>query len=157
MKENEATQIVDRGNGLKSTNKQIVLNYIETVWNGRRLDEIDHFISAGYEDHSLINAIPPNRNGLRIWIENTSKAFDHKTTVETIVAEGDDVAVRVSFEVNHIGVWRGIEPTNKRVVVKGFRFFCLRDGKIVSHWALIDGEALQTALTEQPHGCAITK
>lgn len=136
-------------------NKEIVLDYIETVWNQRKLDQLEQFVSDDYKDHSIIPAIPPNRTGLKLWIESTSKAFEHNTVVETVLQDNDDVAVRLSFQATHIGSWRGIEPSGRQATVKGFRFFKLRDGKIIAHWALLDGEALQTALTDKPHGCAI--
>ena len=63
------------------------------------------------------------------------------------------VAIRLTFEVRHIGNWRGIEASGKEVRVKGFRFFRIEHGKIAEQWALIDGESLQASLTEASHGC----
>ena len=137
------------------SNADVVKHYIRSIWNARQLDRVDEFVADEYCDFSFLPAIPPTREGLKIWIENTSLAFDHETVIEAIVEEADHVAVRLTFTVKHIGKWRGIAPTYKTVSVKGFRFFRLRDQKIVQHWALIDGEALQTALTEQHHGCEI--
>lgn len=140
---------------MSKTNKEIAWTFIEFIWNARQLDQIEDFISDDYQDFSLLPAIPPTRDGLRMWIENTSIAFDHKTNIESIVEEGDVVAARISFNVTHIGVWRGIEPTGRTVSVKGFRFFRLANQKIVAHWALIDGEALQRALSDQHNGCVL--
>ena len=137
------------------SNKEIIRSFIECVWNGRQLDQINEFISCDYQDFSFLPAIPPTKAGLRSWIENTSAAFDHKTTIESILQEADEVAVRITFEVKHIGVWRNIAPTGRTIAIKGFRFFRLTNNKITHHWALIDGEALQTALTDQYHGCEV--
>lgn len=138
-----------------TSNSEIVRNYIETVWNSRALDQIDKFIAVDYQDFSFLPTVPPNPNGLRFWIENTSRAFDHTTTIESIIQEHDQVAVRISFTAKHIGPWRNIHPTSRTVTVKGFRFFQLKDRMIIRHWALIDGEALQTALTGEHHGCEL--
>lgn len=137
------------------SNKEIVTSFIQSVWNLRQLERIDDFVSDNYRDFSFLPAIPPTRDGLRMWIENTTVAFDHHTTIESMIEEYDQVAVRISFEVRHIGTWRGIAPTGRTTSVKGFRFFKLEGGKISQHWALLDGEALQTALTDQYHGCEI--
>jgi predicted ester cyclase len=136
-------------------NKEIVKSFIESVWNLRQLERIDDFVSGNYRDFSFLPAIPPTRDGLRTWIENTTSAFDHHTTIESMIAEGDQVAVRISFKVKHIGTKRGIDPTGRTTTIKGFRLFMLEGEKISQHWALIDGEALQTALTDQYHGCEI--
>lgn len=136
-------------------NKQLVMEYIESVWNQREMAAIDRYVSDDYRDHSFLPAIPPDKTGLQNWIKGTSDAFDHTTTIESIVAENDEVAIRITFKAVHKGKWRNILPTQREAVIKGFRFFKLKAGKIVEHWALIDGEALQTALTEQHHGCML--
>lgn len=137
------------------SNKEIVNQFIQTIWNSRQLDQINEFIADDYQDYSFLPAIPPTRDGLKLWIENTSRAFDHKTIIDSSIEEGDYVAVRVTFYATHIGKWRNVEPTSRTASVKGFRFFRLNDGKIRQHWGMIDGEALQTALTDQHHGCMI--
>lgn len=137
------------------SNKEIVQAFIESVWNLRQLEKIGDFVSEHYRDFSFLPSIPPTREGLKSWIENTSAAFQHKTSIESIICEGNEVAARITFEVRHIGTWRNIGPTGRTISVKGFRFFKLHSGKIIQHWALIDGEALQTALTDQYHGCEI--
>lgn len=134
-------------------NKQLVHGFINQLWNGGDFSNADEILHPDYRDHSFPPQVPPTKQGLQLWIENTSKAFDHHTSVESMTAEEDAVAVRIRFTVKHIGVWRGIEPTGKEVTVKGFRFFHLKDGRIASHHALIDGEALQTALLEVFQGC----
>lgn len=136
-------------------NKKVVHEYIQTIWNQRKIESIDRFIADDYVDHSFVPAVPPTKNGLKFWIRNISEAFEHVTTIESIVAEGDEVAIRLSFAARHIGKWRNIEATNRKVKVKGFRVFKLRESKIIAHWALLDGESLQSALTDKEHGCTL--
>ena len=144
-------------NSIMKTNTEIVSSFISTIWNAKVLDRIHEFISEDYLDHSFLPAVPPTRAGLKTWIENTSLAFDHHTTIESSIAKDYHVALRITFEAKHIGKWRNIEATGRSVSVKGFRFFRLREKKIIEHWALIDGESLQTALTDQYHGCEISQ
>lgn len=141
----------------QATNKQIVFDYIDTVWNKNDLSAIDRFIADDYRDYSFLPAVPPNKTGLIAWIKNTSGAFDHTTVIESAVAENELVALRISFTIKHHGLWRQIAPTGREATVKGFRFFKLRDRKIIAHWALIDGEALQNALTDQYQGCVLPR
>jgi predicted ester cyclase len=75
-----------------------------------------------------------------------------------MVAEDDMVAIRISFQVKHTGLWRGMKPSGKSAKVKGFRFFRLKDGKIIHQWAMIDGSGLQAQLSEPaPASELITK
>lgn len=136
-------------------NKQVVEQFIEQIWNKQKMDVLDSLVHKDYRDHSFLPSVPPNREGLVMWIRNTSAAFNHHTSIEDIVAEGDQVAIRVLFSATHIGTWRGIAASGKTATVKGFRFFRLKDGKIIEHHALIDGEALQSQLTEVYAGCQV--
>lgn len=136
-------------------NKNLVIRFIEQLWNNKNFSMIDQFLHPEYQDHSLLPSIPKTSEGLKRWIENTSLAFEHHTDIESIVSEGDEVAVRIRFSVKHIGTWRGMEPTGAQASIKGFRFFRIKEGKIVEQHALIDGEALQTALTNVYKGCEI--
>ncbi|RYY81383.1 MAG: hypothetical protein EOO15_24465 [Chitinophagaceae bacterium] len=136
-------------------NARLVSAFLEEVWNTGGLDRLDEFVHPDYRDNSLPEGFPKDRSGLELWIRNTSKAFEHRTIVESLVADEQHVAVRLSFEVRHTGAWRGIAPTFRSVTVKGFRYFEVEEGKIKSHWALIDGEGLHAALTEKPQGCAL--
>jgi len=106
-----------------SKNRQIVSDYIETVWNKLELTSIKKFLSDDYQDYSLIPGVPPDRNGLLLWIQNTSEAFDHSTIIESAVAEDDYVAVRISFKITHKGTWRNIPSTGREAIVKGIPFF----------------------------------
>lgn len=137
------------------SNKQVVEQFIEQVWNQQQLDALNSFMHEDFHDHSFPAGIPPTKEGLAMWIKNTSAAFNHHTSIEAIVAEDDQVAIQIQFSATHIGTWRGIEATSKTVLTKGFRFFTLKDGKIIAHHALIDGEALQSQLTEVYAGCQV--
>lgn len=136
-------------------NKKIVTGFIEDVWNNQNLKAIPLYIHDEYYDHSFIAGIPPAKDGLVMWIKNTSAAFEHTTHIESMLAEADQVAARIRFQVKHTGKWRNLEPTGKEVMVKGFRYFRLKDEKIIAHWALIDGEKLESELTAIHQGCKL--
>ena len=138
-------------------NKQTVQRFIDEVWNNKNFDVLDEILHPDYRDHSFLSSVPPTKEGRKFWIQNTSAAFDHETQIESIVAEGDEVAVKIRFSVAHIGTWRRIEATGRRASIKGFRFFSFKDGKIAAQHALIDGEALQSQLTEVYKGCEIVR
>ncbi|HWI93636.1 MAG TPA: ester cyclase [Flavisolibacter sp.] len=115
---------------MTNKNKQTVERFIQEVWNNRNFDVLDEVLHPDYQDHSFLPSVPPTKEGLKFWIQNTSDAFDHKTHIESIVSEGNHVAIRIRFSVTHIGTWRGVAPTGRQANIKGFRFFTLKDGKL---------------------------
>ena len=137
------------------TNKKTVTAFIGQVWNGGDFSVLPELLADDYRDYSFLPQLPPTREGLELWVKNTSQAFDHHTTIESMAAEGDLVAVHVRLHVKHTGTWRSLAPTGKEVAVKGFRFFRMKNGKIAEQHALIDGEALYHELSGTYQGCTV--
>jgi predicted ester cyclase len=137
------------------TNKKIITEYIDTLWNQNKLDTLDQFLDDHFEDHSLPNPFPPNKEGLKLWVISTGKSFEHQTIIEDIVAERNKVIIKIRMNMKHIGTWRNIEPTGATVSIIGYRNFTLKNNKIVAHWALIDGNSIENQLKDAAAGCKI--
>lgn len=58
--------------------------------------------------------------------------------VEDIIASGEKVAVRWTFQGTHNGHFMGLAPTHKPVFFEGVTIFRMEDGKIVESWELQD-------------------
>ncbi|MFZ4796978.1 MAG: ester cyclase [Bacteroidia bacterium] len=142
---------------MNNINKSIVINFIEEIWNQNQFEKIDNYISANFIDHSLPPTLPADKDGMKLWIIGTSKSFEHKTIVDDIVCEADKVMLKMTMQLKHIGVWRDIEPTYFEILTVGYRYYKLSNGKIMEHWALIDGNAIENQLKESIHGCKIQK
>ena len=140
---------------MSSKNKLIVLNFIEEIWNQNHFDKIDNYISADFIDHSLPLTLPADKEGMKLWIIATGNSFKHKTIIEDILGEGDRVMLKIRMQLKHIGVWRAIEPTHFDISTVGYRYYKLKDEKIVEHWSLIDGNSIENQLKEARHGCKI--
>ena len=63
---------------------------------------------------------------------------DHRLKITHIIAEGNEVAVRVDSSGRHIGEWMEISPTGKSWNNYGVLFFRLQAGKIIDIWMLFD-------------------
>jgi steroid delta-isomerase-like uncharacterized protein len=59
---------------------------------------------------------------------------DMKQSIETIVAEDNEVAMRHQLTGTQTGNFLGIPPTGKQVTGSGVRFFRISAGKIVETW-----------------------
>jgi steroid delta-isomerase-like uncharacterized protein len=67
------------------------------------------------------------------------KAFpDIKATVNVMIAEGDKVALQVTWKGTHKGDFMGIPPTGKDVVMTNTDIFRIKDGKFIEGWATFD-------------------
>jgi predicted ester cyclase len=136
-------------------NSVLVQQFIAEIWNNRSFEMLDNFLHPQFKDHSLLPKLSPDKEGLKKWIQATGNAFEHETAIEDQVAEDDRIMVRIKMKLKHIGLWRGIEPTGTEVYTTGYRHFKIKEGRIIEHWALIDGETIENKLKESSHGCKI--
>jgi predicted ester cyclase len=131
----------------------VIAAFIEQIWNQQQFDQLPFFLHPGFTDHSLPVPFPDNVQGLQQWIQATSQSFDHHTTIEQQITEGDRSVVKINMQLTHIGEWRGLAPTGKIASAKGFRLFRVHDGKIIEHWGLLDGNSIENQLNGTTHGC----
>jgi steroid delta-isomerase-like uncharacterized protein len=105
-------------------------------WNGKDASVLDELLEPSYGEYTYE---PRNREGHERALELMNGAFPgHETIIEEIIAEGDTVAVCQTLRVTHSGPFRGVPASGKHIEIGGYRFFKVRDGKIISHRALID-------------------
>lgn len=127
-------------------NSRVVRDFINQVWNNRAFEKLDDFLHPDFRDFSLPPGFSTGKDGTRDWITNTGASFEHFTMIEDLVKEGDRCIVKLSMRMKHIGRWRGIEPTSREVETPGYRYFKLKEGRIIEHRALIDGQAIEKQL-----------
>jgi steroid delta-isomerase-like uncharacterized protein len=116
-------------------NKAIVRRWIE-AYNKRNLDVFDEFIAPDYIDHT--NKV--DREGLKQLFNMGFNAFpDWHETIEDIVAEGDKVWVRLTYEGTHTGEFFGVAPTGKKITgMSSIDIYRIANGKLVEYWNVRD-------------------
>lgn len=129
-------------------NSKIVSEFIEQIWNKRNFEKLGQFMHPDFKDHSLPTALSADIEGMKKWVVGTGLSFEHNTIIEDQVCEDDKIILKIRMEMKHIGLWRGIEPTGTNINAVGYRYYKLKDGKIMKHWALIDGQAIENQLRE---------
>ncbi|GEP92522.1 SnoaL-like polyketide cyclase [Chitinophaga terrae (ex Kim and Jung 2007)] len=134
-------------------NSTIINTFIEQVWNREQFQLLPDLLHPAFKDYSLPATFPPGQDGLQKWITTTSHSFKHHTQVEELVCEGNNCIAKITMHCRHIGPWRNIAATGKEVSTSGYRHFKLEDGRIIAHWALIDGQTLENELLGTSHGC----
>lgn len=138
-------------------NSTLIQDFIIQIWNNRAFEKLDEFLHPDFKDYSLPPLISSDKEGTKKWILNTGISFEHNTVIEDQVTEGDQSIVKIRMNLKHIGTWRDIAPTGINLYAIGYRHFKMKDGKIIKHWALIDGQAIENQLKEASHGCKIAE
>ena len=77
---------------------------------------------------------------------------EHRIKITDLIAEGDQVAIRVETRGVHSGEWEGVPPTGKRWTNRGMALARLDGGKIVELEFLFDelGHLKQLGATITP-------
>src|SRR5437868_611333 len=81
-------------------------------------------------------------------ITHVEAAFPfYELIADEVVAEGDVVALRGSFQGVHGGAFAGIDATGRSVKADLMIFYRIEDGRIAQHWMQFDVASLMAQLT----------
>jgi predicted ester cyclase len=145
---------------VSEANKELVRRWVEEIFNAKDLDACDRLISAEYVEHALATfgrsepGRVPGPGTMRQTAQFIISQFpDVKMTIETILAEGDEVAVRLTARGTNLGPIGGvIPPTGREFVASQSHWFRVEDGKLAEHWAVRDdlSAMLQLGVIQPP-------
>ena len=113
-------------------NKAVMRRILEDVINRKRLDLADELYSDDHELHPETPGIGRGAAGMKDAFAGLHEEFpDVRVDVESVVAEGDMVAVRLTFSGTHAS-------TGERAVWPEMVFTRFSDGRAVESWEVID-------------------
>jgi len=115
--------------------KQLVGRYLQALSGQSKTPElVDHFVSDA---------------GLAAHIRDVEAAFpEYELIAETLIAEGDLVAMHGAFHGVHRGPFAGIAPTGRSVSAPLMIIYRIANERIAEHWLHFDGTALVTQLQQ---------
>ncbi|HET8688228.1 MAG TPA: ester cyclase, partial [Methanosarcina sp.] len=126
-------------------NKAIVRRFFEEGPSKGNLSIADELLSPDFAIHVPLPA-SPGVEGINEVITTCRAAFEHlNVTIEDMVAEGNNVAVRFTAHGVHKGNFMGLPATGKPITMTGIEIFRIKDGKIAELW----GEANLLGLMQQ--------
>lgn len=134
----------------KEESRNLILKYIEEVWNNGHLQALTELTTESFRYH-LGGQPPRNRADMAQFVKQVRAAFpDWRVRIEETVAVDTTVAVRWTGHVTHAGDFHGIPATGKQVSVSGINLYRIEDGKISHEWEQMDSLGLLQQLGALP-------
>ena len=129
-------------------NKELVRRAVR-AWNKRDreafdacyVDELVVRTGEGPDDYFTVDH-DQHWEAVQSWYES----LDASATEREMVAAGDRVFVRWTYEYRHIGEVRGAEPTGKEFGIDAWQIFKVEDGLIAEERTLLDRLSLYEEL-----------
>ena len=129
---------------------RVVARYIEQVWNQGDFDAFAQLTTEQFAYH-LGGQPPRDRAGMQQFLTATRTAFpDWRVDVQSLVQQGEQVAVRWRGEVTHQGPFHGIPATGKKVTVTGINLYRLEGDLVAEEWEETDSLGLLRQLGVLP-------
>jgi steroid delta-isomerase-like uncharacterized protein len=120
-------------------NKRIIREFIDEILNRQHLELVEKFLASDYRLYFAGAPESVDREAFPRFTTVFPTAFpDFRLAIKSVVAEGDEVAVRFVLEGTHKAEFMGVPATGKKVEVPGHVFYRLRDGKIVEDRPIFD-------------------
>lgn len=133
-------------------NKAIAERFYE-LFNANELDQLSENVAADVIDHNPFPGQPEGLEGVQWALGFFRTVFpDIEVTIDSVVAEGDLVVLRLTATGSQQAELLGIPATGKAVTFGAFDMYRIEEGKIVEIWHLEDllGVTLQLAPPPAP-------
>lgn len=126
---------------------ELLKRFNEEVFGEGRIALTDELVHPEFVDHTAVQGIPPDREGLKGFVETVHGAFgDTHATMERIIVSDDQVAWRWRMTAKHTGEFMGIAATGNEIEITGNDLGVMRDGKLAEMWSEMDMLSLMAQL-----------
>ena len=113
--------------------------FFTELWGGGSEVVAEELLSDTYVGHMTGNPAPLDRAGWLEFFRAFRVAFpDAQFTIDDMIGEGDRVVLRLTMRGTHRGVFNGIPPTGRRVLVTGVSIERVVGGRIMEGWVTND-------------------
>lgn len=134
-------------------NKEMVRKLYEDLLNTGKLELLDHVIAEDYV--GIYGQKGPA--AFAETIQTLRQGFpDIQWTIEDLVAAGDRVAVRWTWQGTHTNPFRGFPATNKKVTDKAIAIYQFRDNKVIQAWIETDRLGVLQQIGAVPQDLGLT-
>src|SRR6266487_745891 len=143
----------DSRGGFRMSDARDVVRRVEEAWAANDLSVIDELIAPDLISHDALPGTPPGREGAKAAHQASISAFpDRRMTIESIVADGDRVAVLTTMRGTNTGglPFLGVPANGRSVEIESMSFYRVENGRVVEHWGLNDAMRLMMQLGATP-------
>jgi steroid delta-isomerase-like uncharacterized protein len=131
-------------------NKAIVRRFIDEIFVRARPEAVDELLADDFVAHTWPSTGHP-KDDLKGAMERTSKGLsDVSFTIDDMIGEGDQVAVRLTARATQTGQLMGMPPSGKTYEIAEIHIFRIRDGKVAEHWHQFDQMGMMKQLGAMP-------
>ena len=121
---------------MEKENRGLIYRYLEEMNKGNEA-YLDEYFGPDYIYHSSNGDL--DVEGFKAMHSMFLNAFPNAHAVaEDIIAKGDKVVTRWKIQGTHTGVFQGIAPTGKTIIVTGIIISRMEGGKVVEEWEEVD-------------------
>jgi len=133
----------------KEENKVLVQQMFAAI-DAQDFDQLRQIFSKDFKLHYVGETEPINRESTFELIRGFYGAFpDYVHVIEEMVAESDQVAVKLTYRATHQAEFEGIPPTGNPISYAGAQVVTIVDGMVTEVWALEDILGLMSQLGMQ--------
>lgn len=134
--------------------KMLPQRVFKEILNEGRLEVADEIVASDYLLHSPTRPEPfKGPEGFKSFVSALRQGFpDLKVTIDQLIAEGEFVSIRSHLTGTHLGTYRGIPPTGRKIAQTQLLMFRVSDGQIHEAWQEIDGLGIMQQLKIFPAG-----
>ena len=130
----------------KKTNLAAQEAFGEAINTGN-LDAFNDLIAADSIDHDPAPGQAPGPDGFKAFFAGMRAAFpDLHVEVDTLVADGDQVAFAYTLTGTNNGPFQGHDATRKPIKIRGLQISKFTDGKMTERWGSSDELGIMTQL-----------
>ncbi len=122
--------------------KELISDYMEKIWNQKKIEEILQFFSPGAKIHSPLGDYQNASDMTEIVSKWLNAITEMKVTQLNMIQEGDLVVSHWEAKGTFKEDINDIKATQKPVSYQGITQFRIKDGKITEYWAFVDTSGL---------------
>lgn len=121
--------------------------------NAGNTEVVHEVFAESVVDHDPAPDQGPGPEGFHDFFKSLTSAFpDAKIEPQQLVADDDHVAVAYTLTGTHEGAFHGVEPTGKKIEVRGVQIARFEDAMIVERWGSTDELGILQQLDAAPTG-----
>ncbi len=120
----------------------IINNFQQAAWHDKNLELLSDFVAENVVLHSSQKETKGLDALKSIFSEWISAFPDLKVYFYDVYASGDKIVSQWNAEGTHSGVFKNINPTDKKVKYSGCTIYKVKDNKIVEYWSYVNVDAI---------------